>query len=77
MDLYMLLDAATDVEEVESDTIKEANEFLETLEGYIPKIVDFGIKILVALIILAVGKFIIKLIMKFINKLLNKVVLCD
>lgn len=72
MDLYMLLDAAPDVEEVKSDTIKEANELLETLEGYIPKIVDFGIKILVALIILAIGKFIIKLIMKFINKLFNK-----
>lgn len=55
-----------------NNAVEEANKLLETLEGYIPKIIDFGINILIALVIFFIGKIIIKYIMKFINKFFTR-----
>lgn len=54
------------------NVIKEANKILETVEGYIPKLIEFGIKILVAILILVVGKIIIGFIMKFLKKFFER-----
>ena len=46
--------------------------FLATIEGYIPKIMDFAVDIVIALIILFIGKIIIKSILKFCDKFFTK-----
>lgn len=55
-----------------NQAVDNANQFLKTLEGYIPKIIAFGINILIAFIIFCVGKIIISILMKLINKFLER-----
>lgn len=55
-----------------NQAVDNANNFIQTLEGYIPKIIAFGINILIAVIIFAVGKIIIGAIMKLVKKFLNR-----
>lgn len=56
-----------------SDTaVKEANKLLDTIEGYIPKAIDFGVNVIIALIIFFVGKIIINWLLKVCNKFLEK-----
>ena len=42
------------------------------LSSYLPKVLEFGIKIVLAIVILIAGKVIIGFIMKFLNKLFEK-----
>lgn len=64
----VLEQAGGEIAENLNSAVEEANKFLETLEGYIPKIIEFGINILIAILIFFVGKIIIKYVMKFVNR---------
>lgn len=63
-----LLDQATTSE----TTVKEANKLLDTIEGYIPKVIDFGVNVIIALVIFFIGKIIINWLLKVCNKFLEK-----
>lgn len=52
--------------------VREANKLLNTIEGYIPKVIDFGVNIIIALVIFFVGKIIINWLIKICNKFLEK-----
>ena len=52
--------------------VKEANKLLNTIEGYIPKVIDFGVNIILALVIFFIGKIIINWLTKISNKFLEK-----
>ncbi len=66
----MLLDTSTQIEG--EKVIEEANKIVETVEGFIPTIIDFGVNLLIAIIIFFVGKYIIKLLIKILNKFFKK-----
>ena len=66
--MTFLLDNATNV--VENN--KEVVNLLDTMKTYLPKVVDFGINIILALIIFFIGKFIIKWMLKITNKFFEK-----
>lgn len=71
----LLLNAESVSGELESaanNTIEEAGNFLKTLEGYLPKVLQFGIKIVIAIVILIVGKIVIGFLMKFLKKVFEK-----
>ncbi len=73
---YSLIMRTEDISDTLGDaankTIKEAGKFFETVEGYLPKVLEFGIKIVLAIVILIAGKVIIGFIMKFLNKVFEK-----
>lgn len=64
----ILLDNAIEADEV----IKEANKLIETINGFLPKVLQFAINVLVALAILFVGRLIIKYLLKFADKFMKK-----
>lgn len=66
--MAFLLDSAADV----AETSKEVVNLLETMKSYLPKVIDFGINILLALVIFFVGKIIIKWMLKICNKFFEK-----
>ena len=53
-------------------TVKEANKLLDTIEGYIPKVIDFGVNVIITLVIFFIGKIIINWLLKVCNKFLEK-----
>lgn len=55
-----------------NQAMENANDFIHTLEKYIPKIISFGINILIAVFIFAVGKIIISVLMKIVNKFFKR-----
>lgn len=55
-----------------ASAVEEANKLLETIEGYIPKVFDFLVNIVIALVILFVGKVIIKYILKLCRKFFER-----
>lgn len=55
-----------------NQAVDNANQFLTTLEGYIPKIIGFGVNILIAILIFVVGKIIIGFLMKLVDKFLKR-----
>ena len=55
-----------------TEAVEEANKLLETIEGYIPKVINFAMSILIALVIFFVGKIIIKYILKLCRKFFEK-----
>ena len=61
-----------DVAQQIESKVEEANKFLQSLEGYIPKIISFGIQVLCALIIFIVGKLLIKITLKICKKFFEK-----
>ena len=52
--------------------VEEANKLLDTIEGYIPKVIDFGVNVIIALLIFFVGKIIINWLLKVCNKFFEK-----
>lgn len=66
--MTFLLDGATEV----AETGKEVANLLDTMKSYLPKVIDFGINILLALVIFFVGKIIIKWMLKICNKFFEK-----
>jgi len=69
----MYLTSAGELGEQLGDKLAEANKLLDTLEGYIPKIIQFGINLLIALIIFFIGRFVIKIILKIFKRFFKKV----
>lgn len=57
---------------LDTSAVEEANKLLETVEGYIPKVIDFAINILIAIVIFIVGKIIIKYLLKICRKFFEK-----
>lgn len=66
--MTFLLDSAANV----AETSKEVVNILDTMKAYLPKVIDFGINILLALVIFFVGKIIIKWMLKICNKFFEK-----
>ena len=64
----MLLDVASGADEV----IKEASKLIEMIEGFLPKVFDFAVNVIIALILLFVGRIVIKYIIKFMDKFLKR-----
>lgn len=64
----MLLDVASGADEV----IKETSKLIETIEGFLPKVFDFAVNVIIALILLFVGRIVIKYIIKFMDKFLKR-----
>lgn len=53
-------------------TVEKANEFIQNLKNFIPGLISFGINVIIALIIFAVGKFIIKFILKICKRFFER-----
>lgn len=64
----MLLDSVIETEEV----IKEANKLIEAINGFMPKLLQFALNVLLALLILFIGKIIIKYLLRFFDKFMKK-----
>ncbi|MCD8118986.1 MAG: mechanosensitive ion channel [Lachnospiraceae bacterium] len=64
--------AAEAAVEAAQNVVEEANAFLETLQSFIPTLVTFGINLIVAIIMLVVGRFLIKLILKIMGRALGR-----
>lgn len=58
--------------EVASDINKKANAFVDYFKSHIDDIIGFGIRVLFALIIIFIGKFLIKLILKICDRFFEK-----
>lgn len=65
-------DVSDTLENAANDTVKEAGKFFETVESYLPKVLEFGLRVVLAIVILIVGKVIIGFIMKFLKKIFDK-----
>lgn len=65
---------AEQVDELSNMTIDDVKSGVlkETLQGYIPGIIDFGINLLICLVIFAIGKKIISLIRKIVRRSLQR-----
>ena len=55
-----------------TSAVEEANKLLETVEGYVPKVFEFLVNVVIAIVLLIVGKFIIKYILKLCKKFFEK-----
>ena len=53
-------------------TNEEFTNIVNSMKGYLPKIIDFGVNVIIALLILFVGKIIIKWLLKICNKFFEK-----
>lgn len=58
--------------EVASDINKKANAFVDYFKSHIDDIIGFGIRVLFALIIIFIGKFLIKLILRICDRFFEK-----
>lgn len=52
--------------------VKTTDKMKESIEGYLPKIVDFGIRILIAIVILILGRILIRFLMKLLSNVFDK-----
>ena len=56
-----------------SSAVAGANKLLDTIEGYIPKVFEFLLNVVIAIALLIVGRIIIKYILKLFKKFFDKV----
>ena len=68
----MIEEVGAEVSKNLNEAVESANRFIETMEGYIPKLIAFGINVLIAILIFVVGKFIIKFILKIFNRFMDR-----
>lgn len=54
------------------ETVEKANQFLDHLENMVPTIINFGINILIAIVIFGFGKILIQCLLKICNKFFDK-----
>ncbi len=54
------------------ETVEKANQFLDHLENMVPSIINFGINILIAIVIFGFGKILIQCLLKICNKFFDK-----
>lgn len=70
------LDALSSVEAEITDNLNQAvenaNNFIQSLEKYLPKIIAFGINVCIAIAIFAVGKIVISILMKIVKKFFKR-----
>lgn len=70
------LDALSSVEAEITDNLNQAvenaNNFIQSLEKYLPKIIAFGINVCIAIAIFAVGKIVIGILMKIVKKFFKR-----
>lgn len=70
------LDAFSSVEAEITDNLNQAvenaNNFIQSLEKYLPKIIAFGINVCIAIAIFAVGKIVIGILMKIVKKFFKR-----
>jgi small conductance mechanosensitive channel len=55
-----------------SEVINEAGDFVEQIKGYLPKLLDFGINVIIAVVIFIIGRYVIKIILKLCNKFFER-----
>lgn len=67
-----LAEVGAEISDNLNQAVDKANKFVQALEGYIPKIIGFGINLLIAILIFALGKIVISFLMKLVNKFLKK-----
>ena len=53
-------------------TVEKANEFVQNLKDFVPNLIRFGINVIIALIIFAIGKFIIKFLLKLCKRFFDR-----
>ena len=54
------------------ETVEKANQFLDHLENMVPSMINFGINILIAIVIFGFGKILIQCLLKICNKFFDK-----
>ena len=54
------------------ETVEKANQFLDHLENMVPSMINFGINILIAIVIFVFGKILIQCLLKICNKFFDK-----
>lgn len=54
------------------ETVEKASKFIREIKNYLPSIINFGINLLIALVIFLVGRFIIKSILKITKRFLGR-----
>lgn len=55
-----------------AETVEEASKLMEQLENLIPSIINFGIDVLIAILIFFVGKYLIKGVLKVCNRFFDR-----
>lgn len=55
-----------------AQTLEEANDLIDQIEGYLPKLMDFAVNVLIAVLIFIIGSIVIKIILKIVNKFLDR-----
>ncbi len=55
-----------------NQAVENANNFIQSLEKYLPKIIAFGINVCIAIAIFAVGKIVIGILMKIVKKFFKR-----
>ncbi len=55
-----------------NQAVENANNFIHSLEKYLPKIIAFGINVCIAIAIFAVGKIVIGILMKIVKKFFKR-----
>ncbi len=54
------------------ETVEKANQFLDHLENMVPSMINFGINILIAIVLFGFGKILIQCLLKICNKFFDK-----
>ncbi len=54
------------------ETVEKANQFLDHLENMVPSMINFGINILIAIVLFGFGKILIQCMLKICNKFFDK-----
>jgi len=63
---------AVEVAEVTQDTVKEVGRFAQYIQDSIPKMVGFGVRVVIALVIFFVGRIVIRWIQKLVRRSLER-----
>lgn len=58
--------------EVVSDIGKKTNAFIDYIKSHIDNIIGFGLKVIVAILLFAIGKFLIKIVMKICDRFFTR-----
>ncbi|WP_099467693.1 mechanosensitive ion channel family protein [Konateibacter massiliensis] len=67
------VDTLNEIQDLSEQIAKEPNLIVDYFKGWIPGIINFGVTILISLIIYVVGKKIIQLLLKLVDRSLTKI----
>ncbi len=71
MDMSYIL-AAGDAHQAAQDVIDEAETIIETVEGFIPRMINFGVNVLIALVLFFLGRVVIRITIKMMNNIMER-----